>query len=215
MSSVRRPGRFQGTLLTRRHLQVALGLLWLFDGVLQGQPPHFTASFFGSMLRMGTAEPPGWLWDLGSRIEPLLTAQPAVANAIFTALEIAIGAALLWRRTARVALAVSIPFALGVWLFGEAAGGLFGPGASALTGAPGAALVYAAVAVLLWPRDGRRLHKVRAVGPSSQNDVPAREELGGPVLDLVWVALWLGTAALESETLNRLPIAASSAIYNA
>ena len=189
--------------MTQRRLQIALGLLWLLDGILQLKPPMFTPSFYGMMLRMGPSEPPGWLWDLGSRVEPIVTSHSVLANAIFASVQLGIGFGLLWRRSARTALAVSVPWALTVWLFGEAAGGLFSPGASALIGAPGPALIYAAVAILLWPRHG----------------IPA--EGGRPytawqtVADLVWLALWLGTAALETQALNRAPVTAGGAIYNA
>ena len=187
--------------MTRRRLQITLGLLWLLDGILQFQPSMFTATFYGMMLRMGPTEPPGWLWDLGSRVEPVVTAHSALANAAFATVQVLIGVGLLWRRSTRVALAVSVPWALTVWLFGEAAGGLFSPGASALTGAPGAALVYIAVALVLWPR---------------RNDADAAGSVDVRTLpDLAWVALWVGTAALEAEAVNLMPLVAGGTIYNA
>ncbi len=199
------PGAHGGPspLVTRRRLQVALGLLWLLDGALQFQPSMFSAQFFGMMLRMGAAEPPAWVWDLGSRLEPVLTAHAVLANAAFATLQTLVGLALVTGRLTRLALAASIPWALAVWLFGEA-GGVFTPGANALTGAPGAALVYALLAVLVWP------HR-----PDDGAAVADGGVLPRPLPELAWMALWFGTALLECESLNRMPILAGSEIANA
>jgi hypothetical protein len=89
---------------------------------------------------------------------------------------------LLYGRTARLALLVSVPWALGVWVIGEGFGGLFMAGTSLLTGAPGAALLYGVLAVLLWP------------------EIPPR------VLDglgqAAWFGVWAGSALLELEPVN-------------
>jgi hypothetical protein len=192
------------SLVTRRHLQVALGLLWLFDGCLQFQPSMGTPSFYGMMLRMGPAAPPAWLWDLGSRIEPLLTTHAALANFSFASLEVLLGLGMFFRRTVSFALAASLPWAIAVWLLGEAAGGLFVEGANAMTGAPGAVLIYVPLALLLWPRGRDDLPSIGTAGL-----------LGRRFPDLVWVAVWVGTAALEAESINRMPLYASGAISNA
>ena len=139
------------TAPARRHLQMALGVLWLLDAVLECQPAMFHADFFGNMLMMSMSAPPAWLWNLITNIEPTVVAHAAPANSVAVVIQFAIGLGLLWRPTVRPALALSIPWALTVWLFGEMAGGLFVEGGSALTGAPGAALVYAVLAVVLCP----------------------------------------------------------------
>lgn len=189
-------------LVTRRRLQIALGALWLFDGILQSQPSSFQPEFFGMMLRMGQAEPPGWLWDLGSRVEPVVTTHAAAANALFVGVQLVVALGLFVRRTVKPALALSVAWALAVWLFGEAAGGLFGPNPNALTGAPGAALVYAVVAVVLWPR---RADDGDAV---SDGGVPR------PLPELAWIGMWVGTAVLEAKTLNDMSLISGSAIYS-
>lgn len=196
--------RWTATAPTRRHLQVVLGLLWLLDAVLECQPAMFHADFFGNMLLMSSSAPPPWLWGLITKVEPVVTAHAAAANAVAVGLQFAIGLGLLWPRTVRPALALSIPWALTVWLFGEAGGGIFVQGANALTGAPGAALVYAAVALLLWPR---RPDDGAAAG---DNGLLARS-----ASVLVWAALWVGTAALEAGFLNRSPTYAAQAMDNA
>ncbi|HEY4459771.1 MAG TPA: hypothetical protein VGN81_36000 [Pseudonocardiaceae bacterium] len=72
---------------------------------------------------------------------------------MFALTQIGIGLALLYRRTATIALAVSLVWALIVWWLGEAFGMLFMNTASALTGAPGAVVLYALIALVVWPND--------------------------------------------------------------
>jgi hypothetical protein len=195
-----RPGR-----LSRRHLQVALGALWLLDAALECQGAMFHAQFFGDMLMMNMSAPPSWLWDMITKVEPVVTAHPVMANALAVAVQVAIGAGLLWRRSVRPALALSVPWALAVWLFGEAAGGIFVQGASALTGAPGAALIYLAVALMLWPRRDDETSRPVADGGLLPPGAPT----------FAWVALWVGTAALEGGYLDRSPGYAAQAMDNA
>jgi hypothetical protein len=121
-----------------------------------------------------------------------LTAHAALANAAFVAIQVLIGVGLFWRRSVKWALGLSIPWALGVWLLGESAGGLFSPGGNALTGAPGAALIYALVALLLWPRGPDQ-----ALEPGSSGLLPRGAARGA------WVLLWCGTALMWAEALNR------------
>jgi hypothetical protein len=213
----------------QRILQVLLGLLWLFDGALQFQAAMFRPDFFGMMLLMGPAGPPVWLGDLDTRLEPFLTAHAWGVNWVFASLQVLLGLGLLFRPTVRWALAVSVPWALAVWLIGEAAGGIFLEGASALTGAPGPALVYALVAVLVWPRrrpDGTAAHRAGPdsaasdrAGPDSAggdragpNSAAGRGLLPRPLPELAWALLWVGTALLEAESLNLRPRSASDAI---
>lgn len=190
-------------MLTRRNLQIGLGLLWLFDGLLQFQPSMFNPYFYGMMFNMSSAAPPGWLFDIQARFWPMVLTHAVLMNAVFASLQVFLGLGLLWRRSVRLALVASVPWALAVWLFGEAAGGLFVQGANALTGAPGAALLYAVTAVMLWPRRADTENTVAAAG------------LWGGAADLLWVVLWLGTAALETEALNRTARYASAAVENA
>ena len=183
----------------RRSVQVVLGSLWIFDGVLQAQPSLSTANYLGMMLRMGTAEPPGWLWDLESRIEPFVTSHAWGCNVACAAIQLAVGFGICWRRTTRAALGASVAWAFIVWLFGEAAGGLFSPGASALSGAPGAALIYALVAMVVWP---------------PQREDASNRRTARRVPDIAWCILWLGTAALELEVLNRSGFIVGATISN-
>ena len=53
-----------------------------------------------------------------------------------------LGLGLLVPRTAKVALVASLPWAVGVWYFGEGLSGLASGHTSLLTGAPGAVVLY-------------------------------------------------------------------------
>jgi len=188
-----------GGRLTRRHLEVALGLLWLLDGVLQLQRYMFSRAFFSNVLGMA---------EMGSIPRPialaihdlavLVSGHPAAFDAIFATTQVAIGAGLLWRRTARAARTASIAWALGVWSVGEGFGGLFMPGMSLLAGAPGAVLLYAVAALALWPRraDGDTVADAGLLGPRATR--------------VAWAVLWIGTALLELEIANYAPDALSA-----
>jgi plastocyanin len=164
---------------------MALGGLWLLDGVLQFQPYMFTKAFFAGLLGMAHMGLPGLLSSADSRVASLLMVHPAAWNASFATTQVLLGVGLLWRRTAWLARPLSIPWAIGVWVVGEGFGGLFMGGTSLMTGAPGAALLYAVVAVVLSPniRAGRAM----------------RFGLGA------WALVWCGSALLELETVNHLP----------
>lgn len=192
--TLRRPG---GTpRLTRRGVEIALGALWLVDGALQFQPSMFTRSFFVGMLGMANMGLPGPVATVEYDLTSMLAARPGLYNALFATFQVALGVGLLWRRTARPALALSALWALGVWTVGEGFGGLFMGGTDLLTGAPGAALLYALIALTLWSRPDRS-------GPS----IADGGVLGGVTARWVWLVLWVGTAALELEPAARVPAA--------
>ena len=170
---------------TRRRLEVALGALWLLDGALQFQPYMFTREFFAGILGMANMGLPGPVSSADFHLAGFLVAHPAFWNSVFASLQVALGAGLLWPSTARVARALSIPWALGVWVVGEGFGGLFMGGTSLLTGAPGAALLYGVIAVALWPSPRR-------------GQARAHFALGS------WALVWWTGALLELGTTNHL-----------
>lgn len=139
--------RFQ---VTRRGLQIGLGLIWLLDGGLQFQSYFYSHGFTGSLGEM-TAGQPGWLADSITWAADLAARDLTVWNTLFALTQVFIGLGLLWRPTVKPALAASFIWVLIVWWFGEAFGMLFANLAEPLTGAPGAVLLYALVGVLVWP----------------------------------------------------------------
>jgi hypothetical protein len=184
------PDRFRGRAARvgpRRRLEMALGLLWLADGLLQWQPYMFRSAFFTNTLSMANMGLPGPVSAVLYRTTTMLSGQPVIWNALFASLQLAIGAGLLCGRTASLARPVSIVWALAVWAGGEGFGGLFMPGVSALNGAPGAALLYALTALILWPR-----HR-----PGDGPAVADAGLLGGRGALWCWTILWSGLALLE------------------
>jgi hypothetical protein len=174
------PSLSHGVRITRRHLQIALGLLWLLDGGLQLQPFMLGTGFARQVIAPTAAGQPHFvaapvLW--GARI---IAAHPVAWDVPFAAIQLLIGAGLLVPRTARLALAASLPWALGVWFFGEGLSGLASGHASLLTGAPGSVLLYGVLALAAWPRRD----------PSHQ--APARW------LPLAWAVLWVGGAIFQA-----------------
>jgi hypothetical protein len=165
--------------ITRRGIQITLGLLWLLDGVLQFQPGMLTRRFATEVIAPAAAGQPGFVSGPVHAAAQLILHQPAAFDQAFGLIQLALGAGLLYRRTVRLALLGSVAWALLVWYLGEGLGDLFGGGQTLLTGAPGSALMYAVVAVLVLP--GR--------GPAG--DRPSRWATPA------WAAVWLLGAVLQ------------------
>jgi hypothetical protein len=165
---------------TQRTLQVVLGLFWLLDGGLQLQPFMLRASFARELLAPLGDGQPQFVAGPVHWAANIVAAHPVAWDVPFAAIQLLIGLGLLVPRTAKLALAASLPWALGVWIFGEGLSGLATGHASLLTGAPGAALIYGVLALAAWPsRD------------SSQQE-PARW------LPLVWAVVWVGGAIFQA-----------------
>jgi hypothetical protein len=135
----------------RRLLRIGFGVLWIVDAILQAQP-QMPGGLPSQVIAPATAGSPAWLlhvvgWGAaGWAFHPVTDAAAAVW------IQLGIGAWLLasgrgpWSRLAGL---VCAGWALTVWIFGEALGGLLAPGLSVLFGAPGAALVYAVAGLLI------------------------------------------------------------------
>ena len=163
-------GRWRPTLTAWRprlgpdFLAVALGILWLGDAILQLQPRMFTPAFAGQVL-YSTAlmyQPPGLSGFLFA-VARLEAANLTATTLLIAAVQLAVGAALIWPATRRAGLVASAAWAGAVWVLGEGMGFLATGTASLWSGAPGAALIYLALSLLalrgrrhptLWLRTG-------------------------------------------------------------
>lgn len=166
--------------ITKRRLQLALGVLWVLDGALQLQPALLTPAFAGQVIRpvaSGQPAPVAWIVSASASV---IAREPLVFGLLFGLVQLAIGIGLLFGRSARLALAASIPWAFGVWVVGEGLGGILGGGSDVFSGAPGAALLYVAVGLAAWPRRG-----------NGEDESPARR------LALAWSLIWLALATLQ------------------
>ena len=175
----------RGTTITRRRLQIALGSLWLIDGVLQAQPFMFGRGFATQVIDAAGQGQPGFVSAPVHWLSTVIAAHPAAWNVPFALIQLLLGVGLLYHRTARLALAASIAWALGVWYFGEGLSGLASGQASLTTGAPGSALLLAILATAAWP--------TRADGSSER---PASW------LPFAWAAIWVGGAVFQALPQN-------------
>jgi hypothetical protein len=165
--------------VTRRRLQIALGLLWLLAGLLQTQRFMFTSGFATQIIAPPGQGQPGFVSGPVHWLATVIGGHPVIANVPFAAIQLLLCAGLLVRSTARLALAASIAWALGVWYFGESLAGMASGHASLLVGAPGAALLYAILAAAAWPH------------ADPAREAPARW------LPFAWAAVWVGGAIFQ------------------
>ena len=137
--------------VARRVLRVGFALIWVFDGLLQAQASMPTG-LATQVLRPAAATSPGWVQHLVDFGATTWALHPVPAAAATVWIQVGIGVFLLvaprgrWSRAAGV---VSLGWALVVWSFGEAFGGVFAPGLTVLFGAPGAVLFYAVAGGLI------------------------------------------------------------------
>jgi hypothetical protein len=166
--------------LTRRDLQVALGLFWLLDGLLQAQPFMFTRDFATQVIAPVGQGQPGFVSGPVHWVSTVIAAHPAAWNVPFAGIQLLLGVGLLVRRTARLALAASIVWAFGVWWLGEGLAGMASGHASMIIGAPGSALIYAVLGAAAWPH------------LDSSSEAPARW------LPIAWAVVWVGAAVFQA-----------------
>jgi hypothetical protein len=166
--------------ITRRQLQIALGLFWLLDGGLQLQPFMWGTGFAMQVIAPAASGQPDLIARPIRWSAQVIAAHPLAWDLLFAATQLLIGLALLIPRAARVALAASIAWAFALWIFGEGFGSLTAGGATLLSGAPGAAFLYGLLGAAAWPhRD--------AATESPPNWLP-----------IAWAGLWIGGAVLQA-----------------
>ena len=108
----------------QRTFQLVLATVWLLDAVLQLQPFMFTrgSNGFSGMLNGLAAGNPGWVehsitWNASNVYH-----NPVLSNSLFALVQFLIGFGIVWKRSLKPALALSIVWSLGVWWFGEGLG---------------------------------------------------------------------------------------------
>lgn len=137
--------------VARRLLRVSFGLIWVFDGVLQGQS-SMPLGMAPQVIKPVAAASPTWVQHLDNAAATIWSYHPIAAPAAAVWIQIGIGVWLLaaprgnWSRLAGTA---SVAWGLVVWIFGEAFGQIFAPGLTWLFGAPGAVLFYCVAGALI------------------------------------------------------------------
>lgn len=207
----------------RRALVLALGALWLLDGVLQLQPSMFAAGSYGLLGSLvANAMPTGTLYT-GLEQAALTTfhAHLVPMDLAAAAVQLLVGAALVvgsWKQRGaleRIGLAGSIGWGLCIWVIGEAFGNLIFPQDSMVVGAPGAALVYAVLAVALWPAGDGPPERGALLPAGAAAGAPASASALGLRFGVAaWTVLWDATALLFLEIGNRAPDGLAAQISN-
>ncbi len=174
---------------------LVLATLWLLDAVLQLQPVMFTRGpdGFSTMLRATAEGNPAWIAHTITWNASLIARQPVLANTVFACTEFLIGFGIVWRRTCRAALALSVVWALAVWWFGEGLGAIFSGGGTTFGGGPGGVLLYALLAVLLWPTEGANAPFVAA------------RTVGVRAAKAIWAIVWTVLALFSVVGSGRSP----------
>lgn len=177
--------------ITLRGIQVALGLLWLLDGLLQLQPYMYTHAFLAEIEAMVPMQP-SWAGQPVHWASQLAGRDLALWNTLFALTQCGIGLGLLHRRTVKPALVLSFAWAFIVWWVGEGFGMILMNMGSPLMGDPGAVTLYATIGIVAWP--GREDDRRSALGAARFGD------RGGLI---AWSTVWLVSVAIWIEALTR------------
>jgi hypothetical protein len=181
----RAPRVKRAPMVTRQRLCIALGILWLLDGVLQLQSFMFSPGFANSIVAPTASGQPAFVSVPVEWNAHLIASHPVLLNAVFASVQLLLGIGFLFRRTTRLAIVGSFAWALGVWYLGEGLGGLAGGHVTGFGGAPGASLLYGVLALAAWP----------SVHPSNGRR-PAPPQRPAPWPRWIWATLWSVLAVL-------------------
>jgi hypothetical protein len=181
-------------LVTARGVQIALGLVWLLDGLFQFKSFMFTHAIVTEVFEPAIHGQPAFVGDPMRAFVDFYGRDLTLWNSLSGEIQVAIGLGLMCgKRLLKPALAVSFAWALVVWWFGEGFGGLTSNTLpSPLMGAPGAVILYAIVGLLVWPTDRANGRSAAALGPLG--------ERGGTCF---WSGLWAMSAGLWLANVNR------------
>jgi hypothetical protein len=188
--------------VTRRGVQITLGLIWLLDGALQFQSYFYSQAFLSQMIEPVAPGQPAPISHSITWAAHFASHHLTLYNTLFAITQVLIGLGLLFPPTVRPALLLSFGWAIVVWWFGEGFGMIPMGMASPLTGAPGAVLLYALIGLLVWPTRRPDRRSAADGGPVG--------ELGGLAF---WSILWLVSADLwVQRPVNRTADATASTI---
>jgi hypothetical protein len=181
-------------LVTTRGIQIALGLVWLLDGLFQFKSFMFTHNIVSEVFEPAMHGQPAIVGDPMRTLDDFYGRDLTLWNSLSGEIQIAVGLALMsTKRLVKPALTVSFAWAIYVWWFGEGFGGLTSNTMpSPLMGAPGAVILYAIIGLLVWPTGKHEGRSPSALGPIGDR--------GGLWL---WSGLWVLSAGLWLANVNR------------
>ncbi len=180
--------------VTTRGVQIALGVVWLLDGLFQFKSFMFTHSIVSEVFAPAAAKQWSIVGGPMKTFDSFYGRDLTLWNSLSGEIQVAIGLALICsRRLVRPALVVSFAWSLVVWWFGEGFGGLTSNTLpSPLMGAPGAVILYAIIGLLVYPTG-----KEEGCSPA---DLGPLGDRGGKI---AWSGLWALSAGLWLVNVNR------------
>lgn len=140
-------------IVSRRAIQVVLGIIWFVDGLLQLKPQMFTKAFVEQVTLPTAQGQPEWIANSVTWASHLVEPHISVYNAIFAAIQLLIGLGLIFNVKIKTTLFISFVWTLIVWWFGEGFGQLLTGQTSLLMGAPGGVLLYGLIGWSIWPTE--------------------------------------------------------------
>jgi hypothetical protein len=180
--------------ITERGIQIALGFLWLLDGLFQFKGFMYTHGIVSEIFEPAAKGQPGFIGGPMKTFDDFYGRDLTLWNTLSGEIQVAIGLGLiLGRKTVKPALLASCGWAFVVWWFGEGFGGLTSNTLpSPLMGAPGAVILYALIGLLVWPTNKEQGRSPADMGPLGDR--------GGLY---AWSLLWLLSAGLWIVNVNR------------
>jgi hypothetical protein len=180
--------------VTTRGIQIALGAVWLLDGLFQFKSFMYTHGIISEVFAPAAEKQWSIVGGPMKTFDNFYGSDLTLWNTLAGEIQVAIGLGLiLSRKTVKPALLVSFGWALVVWWFGEGFGGLTSNTLPApLMGAPGAVILYAIIGLLVWPTSKERGRSPADMGPLGDR--------GGLY---AWSGLWALSAGLWLVNVNR------------
>ena len=185
--------------INQRTLQVALGALWILDGLLKFQPNLLKPDFVSNVIRPMAAGQPTILGSTISHMANFLSHEATMWVAVFGLIEIGIGVGLLFRRSVKPALVASFIWGVGIYIFGEGLGMVLTGDTSPLQGAPGAVCFYVLLGLMVWPKSD----KSDELNTGIESSAAAHGLFGGTGSLLAWAAVWVFEALIWMFPFNR------------
>jgi hypothetical protein len=180
--------------ITTRGIQIALGVIWLLDGLFQFKSFMFTHNIITEVFAPAAEKQWSIVGGPMKTFDSFYGRDLTLWNSLSGEIQVAIGLALICsKRLVRPALLVSFAWSLIVWWFGEGFGGLTSNTMpSPLMGAPGAVILYAIIGLLVYP-----------VGKEQGNSPASLGRYGDRGGKIAWSALWALSAGLWLANVNR------------
>ncbi len=187
-------GSSRSPLITARGIQIALGVIWLLDGLFQFKSFMYTHAIVTEVFAPAAKGQPGFIGGPMNTFANFYGRDLTLWNTLAGEIQVAIGLGLIIsKKTVKPALLVSFAWALVVWWFGEGFGGLTSNTLpSPLMGAPGAVILYAIVGLLVYPTS-----KEQRISPADTSPLGDRGGLWA------WSVLWVMSAGLWLANVNR------------